>query len=107
DDNSYPLLDLTDLRAALQFLSSDAGKGALDEYGGMSAASVGVLLRSFVVLEQDGSDIFFGEPEFDVMDLLRTTADGQGIVSLLELSDVMDQPALFSTFILWMLAHVS
>src|SRR4051794_21077382 len=106
DDNAYPLLDLKDLREALQFLSSDEGKGALDEYGGMSAASVGVLLRSIVVLEQDGSDIFFGEPEFDVMDLLRTTADGQGVVSLLELADVMDKPRLFSTFMLWMLAQL-
>ena len=92
DDNNYPLLDLKDLAEALKFLSSDAGKGALADYGGMSPASVGVLLRSIIVLEQQGADIFFGEPEFDVADLLRTTADGQGIVSLLELSDVMDQP---------------
>ena len=106
DDNSYPLLDLKDLAETLKYLSSDAGKGALADYGGMSPASVGVLLRSIIVLEQQGADIFFGEPEFDVADLLRTTADGQGIVSLLELSDVMDQPALFSTFMLWMLAQL-
>src|SRR3954454_20709083 len=106
DDNSYPLLDLKDLAAALKFLSSDAGKGALVDYGGMAAASVGVLQRSIIVLEQQGADVFFGEPEFDVMDLLRTTADGQGIVSLLELADVMDQPRLFSTFMLWMLAQL-
>jgi hypothetical protein len=72
----------------------------------MSTASVGVLLRSIVVLEQAGADVIFGEPEFDVDDLLRTTADGQGIVSVLELSDVMDQPRLFSTFMLWMLAQL-
>ena len=65
-----------------------------------------MLLRSIVVLEQEGADIFFGEPEFDVDDLLRTTADGQGIISILELSDVMDQPRLFSTFMLWMLAQL-
>ncbi len=106
DDNSYPLLDLKDLTEALKFLSSDDGKGALADYGGMSAASVGVLLRSIIVLEQQGADIFFGEPEFDVMDLLRTTPDGHGIVSLLELPDVMDKPALFSTFMLWMLAQL-
>ena len=73
---------------------------------GCRAASVGVLLRSIVVLEQEGADVFFGEPEFDVDDLLRTTPDGQGIVSLLELSDVMDKPRLFSTFMLWMLAQL-
>jgi hypothetical protein len=106
DDNSYPLLDLKDLAETLKYLSSDAGKSALADYGGMSPASVGVLLRSIIVLEQQGADIFFGEPEFDVADLLRTTADGQGIVSLLELSDVMEQPALFSTFMLWMLAQL-
>ncbi len=106
DDSQLPLLDLKDLQAILKFLSSDQGKPALADYGGMSPASVGVLLRSIIMLEQSGSDIFFGEPEFDVMDLLRTTADGKGIVSVLELSDVMDKPKLFSTFMLWMLAQL-
>jgi septum formation inhibitor MinC len=106
DDNDLPLLDLKDLATTLKFLSSDDGKPILAEYGGMSPASVGVLLRSIVVLEQEGADVFFGEPEFDVHDLLRTTSDGQGIISVLELSDVMDQPRLFSTFMLWMLAQL-
>ncbi|MEP7379685.1 MAG: helicase HerA-like domain-containing protein [Chloroflexota bacterium] len=106
DDNNLPLLDLKDLAAALKYLSSDDGKGALADYGGMSAASVGVLLRAIVVNEQEGSDIFFGEPEFDVADLLRTTLDGEGVVSLLELADVMSRPRLFSTFMLWMLAQL-
>jgi DNA helicase HerA-like ATPase len=106
DDNELPLLDLKDLATTLKFLSSDDGKPILEDYGGMSSASVGVLLRSIVVLEQEGADVFFGEPEFDVHDLLRTTPDGQGVVSILELSDVMDQPRLFSTFMLWMLAQL-
>jgi DNA helicase HerA-like ATPase len=106
DDHDLPLLDLQDLRTTLRFLASDEGKPILAEYGGMSSASVGVLLRSIVVLEQEGADAFFGEPEFDVEDLLRTDADGKGIVSILELSDVMDQPRLFSTFMLWMLAQL-
>ncbi|MFL5674708.1 MAG: helicase HerA-like domain-containing protein [Chloroflexota bacterium] len=106
DDNDLPLLDLKDLTATLKFLSSDEGKPILDDYGGMSSASVGVLLRSIVVLEQEGSDTFFGEPEFDVDDLLRTSPEGEGIVSVLELSDVMDKPRLFSTFMLWMLAQL-
>jgi DNA helicase HerA-like ATPase len=106
DDNSLPLLDLKDLAATLKFLSSDEGKPILADYGGMSSASVGVLLRSIVVLEQEGADVFFGEPEFDVDDLLRTTSDGHGIISVLELSDVMDQPRLFSTFMLWLLAQL-
>jgi uncharacterized protein len=106
DDHDLPLLDLKDLTATLKFLSSDEGKPHLKEYGGMSSASVGVLLRSIVVLEQEGADIFFGEPELDVMDLMRTTDDGQGVVSLLELADVMDKPRLFSTFMLWILARL-
>ena len=106
DDNNLPLLDLKDLAATLKFLASDDGKPILADYGGMSPASVGVLLRSLVVLEQEGADTFFGEPEFDVADLLRTTADGAGIISVLELRDVMDKPSLFSTFMLWMLAQL-
>jgi hypothetical protein len=106
DDHDLPLLDLEDLATTLKFLSSDEGKPFLEEYGGMSPSSVGVLLRSIIVLEQEGIDAFFGEPEFDVADLIRTTPDGQGIVSILELSDVMDQPRLFSTFMLWMLARL-
>src|SRR3954447_6020519 len=106
DDNSLPLLDLDDLATTLKFLSSDDGKAVLEEYGGMSKASVGVLLRAIVVIQQEGADVFFGEPEFDVDDLLRTDADGQGIVTVLELRDVMDKPRLFSTFMLWMLAQL-
>ncbi len=106
DDNDLPLLDLADLATTLKFLSSDEGKPILEDYGGMSSASVGVLLRSIIVLEQEGIDAFFGEPEFEVLDLLRATPDGHGVVSILELSDVMDQPRMFSTFMLWMLAQL-
>jgi hypothetical protein len=106
DDNDLPLLDLKDLGTTLKFLASDEGKPILADYGGMSSASVGVLLRAIVVLEQEGADVFFGEPEFEVEDLLRSTPEGEGIVSILELSDVMDQPRLFSTFMLWMLAQL-
>jgi len=106
DDNDLPLLDLEDLATTLKFLASDEGKPILAEYGGMSAASVGVLLRSIVVLEQEGADTFFGELEFDVADLTRHAPDGSGIVSILELRDVMDKPRLFSTFMLWMLAQL-
>ena len=106
DDQRLPLLDLTDLRTTLKFLASDEGKPALEEYGGFSKATIGVLLRSIVELEATGADAFFGEPEFDVRDLMRTTDDGHGIVTLLELADVMDRPRLFSTFMLWMLAQL-
>ena len=106
DDHELALLDLADLRTALRFLTSDEGEPVLEEYGGISKASVGVVLRAIVTLEQEGTDVFFGEPEFDVGDLLRTTPEGLGVVSLLELSDVMDKPRLFSTFMLWLLAQL-
>ncbi len=106
DDKSLPLLDLADLGTTLKFLSSDEGKPILADYGGMSQASVGVLLRALVVLEQEGADVFFGEPSFDVADLMRLTPDGKGVISVLELSDVMAKPRLFSTFMLWLLAQL-
>ena len=106
DDQHLPLLDLADLRTTLKYLGSDAGKPVLEDLGGISPASLGVILRAIVTIEQEGADIFFGEPEFDVDDLLRTTADGKGIVTLLEVADVMDRPRLYSTFVLWMLAQL-
>ncbi len=106
DDHQLPLLDLADLTTTLKYLGSDDGKAILADYGGISAASLGVMLRAIITLEQQGADVFFGEPEFDVDDLMRVTPGGQGIISVLELSDVMEKPALFSTFMLWMLAQL-
>jgi len=106
DDHDLALLDLEDLRTTLRFLSSDEGKPALEAYGGMSRQTVGVLLRSIVTMEQEGIGAFFGEPAFEVEDLLRLTAEGKGVISVLELADVMARPRLFSTFMLWMLAQL-
>jgi len=105
DDKGLLLLDFPDLRAVLQYLTGD-GKGELREYGGMAETTVGVLLRDMVQLEQQGAEGFFGEPEFDLDDLLQVDRDGRGIVSALELTDVQDRPALFSTFMMWMLARL-
>src|SRR4051812_16143444 len=80
DDSQLPLLDLSDLRAVLQFLGTDEAKPALAQYGGMSSATVGVLLRKMIELEAQGAGQFFGEPEFDVKDLLQLTSDGRGVV---------------------------
>lgn len=106
DDGHLPLLDLSDLRAVLQYLSGEEGKAALAEYGGMSSATVGVLLRKMVELESQGAELFFGEPEFDVRDLLATTREGRGVITCLELADVQEKPRLFSTFMMWMLAEL-
>ncbi|MEZ4456851.1 MAG: helicase HerA-like domain-containing protein [Gemmatimonadales bacterium] len=106
DDQGLALLDFADLREVLKYLSSDEGKPVLKEYGGMSTATVGVLLRKMVELEQQGAERFFGEPEFDIDDLLHTTSDGRGVVTCLELADCQDKPALFSTFMMWLLAEL-
>jgi DNA helicase HerA-like ATPase len=106
DSAGLPLLDLKDLRAVVQYLGSDEGKADLKELGGLSSATAGVLLRQLIALSDAGADTFFGEPEFDTKDLLRTTADGKGIVTCLELPSVQDKPVLFSTFLMWLLADL-
>jgi DNA helicase HerA-like ATPase len=104
DDRKMALLDFKDLRDVLNYLGGD-GKADLKEYGGMSPATVGVLIRKMVELEQQGADRFFGEPELDIHDLLRTDSNGHGIVNVLSLSDVQDKPRLYSTFLMWLLGR--
>jgi len=106
DDHSIPLTNLSDLREVLGYLTSKRGHAELDRYGGMPPASAAVILRSIVNLETAGAADFFGEPEFDVHDLMASADTGEGMLSLLELSDVIDQPRLFSTFMLWLLAQL-
>jgi DNA helicase HerA-like ATPase len=103
DDHDLLLIDFSDLRAILQHLTGD-GADELKAYGGMSKQTVGVLLRRMVELESLGAGDFFGEPEFDLNDLFQIERDGRGLISVLELSDVPDKPAAWSTFMLWMLA---
>ena len=104
DDRKLPLLDFKDLRTVLNHLTGE-GAEALKDYGGISKASVGVLLREMVALEQQGAGAFFGEPELEIDDLLQASG-GRGTISILELADVQDKPALFSTFMMWMLAEL-
>lgn len=106
DQNGLPLLDLEDLRSLLQYLVSDEGKPELTALGGVSKATAGVILRNIITLAAQGADKFFGEPEFDTRDLLRVTPDGQGVVSLLELPNLQNRPAIFSTFLMWLLADL-
>jgi DNA helicase HerA-like ATPase len=100
------LLDLEDLRAVLQYLVSDEGKAELEGLGGLSKATVGVILRELVAFAEAGADVFFGEPEIDTAEFLRVASDGRGIVSLLEVPGVADRPALYSTFLMWLLADL-
>ncbi|MFC6354612.1 helicase HerA-like domain-containing protein [Luethyella okanaganae] len=101
-----PLLDLSDLRAVLSYLVSDDGKAELKDLGGLSSATVGVILRELITFADQGAEVFFGEPEIDTAEFIRSTADGRGIISLLEVPGVQDKPALYSTFLMWLLADL-
>lgn len=105
DKAGLELVDLTDLRAVLQWLTSDGGKADLTELGGLSAATVGVILRELTGFADSGGDAFFGVPEFDTQDLLRVDG-GRGVISVLELTSVQDKPQVFSTFLMWLLADL-
>ena len=107
DSQGLALLDLKDLRAVVDYLTnSEAGKEELKTIGGVSAASAGVILREIAALEAAGGEAFFGESALDVRDLMRTSSDGKGIISALELADIQSQGTLFSTFLMWLLAEL-
>jgi len=106
DDNKLPLLDLKDFRKILQFATGEGKKEIQEEYGRISAASTGSILRKIVEIEQQGGDLFFGEKSFNVDDLTRIDENGRGIISILRLTDIQDKPKLFSTFMLQLLAEV-
>ena len=106
DSGGLLLVDLKDLREVLRFLGTDEGQKAVAELGGVAKPTLGVLLRKLVELEEQGVAGLFGEPAFDVNDLLRTDAAGKGMVTLLELADVADRPRVFSTFMMWLLAEL-
>ncbi|MFD3755986.1 helicase HerA-like domain-containing protein [Streptomyces sp. NPDC058622] len=106
DSKGLELVDLKDLRAVAAFLVSDQGKPELKGIGGLSTVTAGVILRALTAFEQQGASEFFGEPEFDTGEFLRTAADGRGVVSVLELPAVQDKPQLFSTFLMWLLADL-
>lgn len=106
DQKHLPLLDIEDLRAVIRHLTSKEGRADLQELGGVSSATAGVILRAVTNLQAQGGNVFFGEPQLDVADLLRTDADGRGIVSLLEVANLQSRPELFSAFLMWLLAEL-
>ncbi len=107
DDKGLPLVDLEDLKKVLRYVTEDpTGKAELArDYGAISPASLGAILRSIVALEQQGGATFFGEPSFDVDDLLQQR-DGKGVVNILRVADIQNKPQLFSTFMLSLFAEI-
>jgi DNA helicase HerA-like ATPase len=106
DQAGLPLLDLSDLREVVKYLTSDEGKADLKNLGGLSAATAGVILRELIAFSDQGADAFFGEPEFDASDFLQEAPDGRGLISLVELPNLQDRPGVFSTFLMWLLAEL-
>jgi uncharacterized protein len=105
DDSGLLLLDLKDLRAMVQF-AGDNAKRFTTQYGNISSASIGAIQRGLLALEAQGGDKFFGEPMLDIADLMRTDAQGRGMVNVLAADKLYNAPTLYATFLLWLLAEL-
>ncbi|MEL6226470.1 MAG: helicase HerA-like domain-containing protein [Pseudomonadota bacterium] len=101
-DEKTPLIDLKDVRAMLNDLA-ERRDDISTLYGNIATASVGAIQRRLLVLEEQGGDVFFGEPALNIQDLLRTTYDGRGFINILAADQLMQRPQLYATFLLWML----
>src|SRR5690606_16000986 len=106
DHNHLPLLDLKDLKKILQYATREGKEEFEKKYGRISSASTGAVLRKIVNLEQQGAELFFGEPSFEVNDLIRKDSEGKGYINIIRLDDIQDRPKLFSTFMLSLLAEL-
>ncbi|MFS8137104.1 MAG: helicase HerA-like domain-containing protein, partial [Thermomonas sp.] len=105
DDNGWLLLDLADLRALLSYVG-DNRKDISTKYGLVSTQSIGAIQRALLQIEQQGGDAFFAEPALELADLMRTTTDGRGMVSILAADQLIMKPRLYSSFLLWLLSEL-
>jgi uncharacterized protein len=106
DDNQFALLDIKDIKKVLQYVTEE-GKAAIEkDYGKISPATTGIIMRKIIELEQQGAELFFGELSFDIRDLMRKDKNGNGYINIVRLTDIQDKPKLFSTFMLSLLAEI-
>lgn len=105
DDRELLLIDLKDLRSMLAYVSEHASEYTAT-YGNVSAASVGAIQRALLTLENQGAEKFFGEPSFDIFDLIQCERGGKGVMSVLAADKLMLNPKLYSTFLLWLLSDL-
>jgi len=106
DDKKMPLLDLKDIKKVLNYITEEGKDEISEEYGKISTATTGTILRKIIELEQQGGDFFFGEKSFEIDDLMRIDENGKGYVNIIRLTDIQDKPKLFSTFMLSLLAEI-
>ena len=105
-DHTMTLVDLKDIKKAIQYITEE-GKAEIEkEYGRISTSSTGSILRKILELEQQGADVFFGETSFDINDLMRIDENGNGYINIIRLTDIQDKPKLFSTFMLSLLTKI-
>ncbi|MCM1044856.1 MAG: DUF853 domain-containing protein [Candidatus Gastranaerophilales bacterium] len=105
DDKGLLLIDLKDLRAILDYVNEHKKEYA-STYGNITSQSVGGILRALIPLENQGGDLFFGEPDLDIMDWIRTDAEGRGMVNILDCGELVRNPTLYASFLLWMMAEL-
>ena len=105
DDNGLPILDIKDLRAMLQFAGENASQFN-SEYGRISTASVGAIQRSILELQNQGAELFFGEPALNIEDFIQTNEKGKGYINILAADQLINSPKLYATFLLWLLAEL-
>jgi uncharacterized protein len=106
DDKGLPLLDIQDLKTVIRYIQEDGKTDFLKDYGYFQTSSAGTILRSITSLEQQGANLFFGEPSFDIFDFMRTDESGRGMVNILRVNDIQSNTTLFSTFMLCLLAEI-
>ena len=105
DDKGLLLIDLKDLRAMLNYVSEHRDE-YIKTYGNMSTQSIGGILRALIPLENQGGELFFGEPDLDIMDWIRTDGNGRGIINVLDSVRLVQNPTLYASFLLWMMAEL-
>ncbi|MBK7711482.1 MAG: DUF853 family protein [Bacteroidales bacterium] len=106
DDNKLALLDLKDLKTVTRYVTEEGKADIEKNYGKISTATTGIIMRKVLELEQQGAELFFGELSFDIRDLMRVDRNGNGYISIIRLTDIQDKPKLFSTFMLSLLAEI-
>ncbi len=105
DDNNLLLLDFKDITSLLTYIGNNRNDFTLS-YGNISAASIGAIQRNLMVLEQQGAAHFFGEPAFDIQDLMQTDENGMGMLNILAADRLMQSPRIYATFLLWLLSEL-